>query len=105
MLEAMLPSSFNFVKIARDLIRRRQSFGQSPLERIVPKVGGNTAKRLLDNCRAAQDVLAARMKRQKIRFSPRLLVEQLGRDRFDQFARIGMEFGKLPVETLDELVH
>ena len=56
-LEAMLPSSFDFVKIAGDLIQRRQSFGQRPLERIIPKVSCNAAKGLLDRRRAAQNLL------------------------------------------------
>src|SRR2546421_12392277 len=105
MPEAMLPSKFNFVKIAGDFIGRWQSFRQSPLERIVPKVSCNSTERLLDNCRAPQNVLTAGMKRQRIRFSRRLSVEQLGRGCFDQFVRIAVEPGKLPVKTFDEFVH
>src|SRR5882762_3523182 len=56
-LEAMLPRSFDFVKIAGDFTWRRQSFGQRPFERIVPEVSCNAAKRLLDRCRAAQNLL------------------------------------------------
>ena len=58
-LEAALSGSFDFVKIAGDFFHRRQTFGQGPLERIIPKVCGNTAKRLFDNRCTAQDVLAA----------------------------------------------
>ena len=104
-LEAMLPGSFDFVKIAGDFTWRRQSFGQRPFERIVPEVGCNAAKRLLDRRRAAQNLLTTGMKRQRIRCPGRLIVEQLGRDRFDQFVRIAMELSKLPVESRDKFVH
>ena len=33
------------------------------------------------------------------------MIEQLGRDHFDQFVRITVELSKLPVESIDELVH
>lgn len=58
MLEAMFPGGFDFVQIAGDLVRGRQSLGQRPLKRIVPKVCGNTAKRLLNYRGAAQKLLA-----------------------------------------------
>ena len=104
-LEAMLPGSFDFVKIGGDFTWGRQSFGQRPFERIVPEVSCNAAKRLLDRRRATQNLLTTGMKRQGIRCPGWLVVEQLGRDRFDQFVRIAMELSKLPVETRDEFVH
>jgi len=45
------------------------------------------------------------MERQGIRSPGRLMVQQLGRDHFDQFVRITVKLSKLPVERLDELIH
>jgi hypothetical protein len=33
------------------------------------------------------------------------MIEQLGRDHFDQFVRITVELSKLPVESLYEFIH
>src|SRR5512132_1204254 len=61
--EGLTPRGFDLVEVLDYFHRRVQSFRQRPLEGIVPKIGGEPAKGLFDSRRAAQHLLATRIRR------------------------------------------
>jgi len=102
-LEAVFSRVFDFNQVARDLFRRRQSLGERPLERIVPKIRREAAEGLLDSRRAAQNVLAKG--KRETRSTRRFTIKQIRQDSAEQFARARMKLSELPIETLNEFVH
>ena len=102
-LEAVSSRVFDFNQVARDLFRRRQSLGERPLERIVPKICREAAEGLLDSRRAAQKVLAKGIR--ETRSTRGFTIKQIRRDGRDRFARARMKLSELPIETLNEFVH
>lgn len=95
---------FNFRKIACDIIGRGQSFGQSPLEGVIPEIYRYAARRLLDCRRRAQDVFADRVNgKNPLSFRRRLQVEPVLRERTHERDRTLVHARELRVEGADDL--
>src|SRR5689334_12867043 len=77
-----------------DRFRSRESFRQCPLERVVPKIGREPAKRLLHRGSAAKDLLSNR-------YRWRLTIQQILIDRFDELLQASDYAGKRAIESSD----